>query len=151
MQLLQRMGSSLAVLSFLLFTGCEKEKSCENCPNNSLTSGNHPPVANAGTDVIVVWPADSATLDGSASVDPDNNLKAYRWQKIEGPSAGRLSRPDAATVRVTKLIQGQYAFELMVTDAGGLSSRDTMKVNVIETGRAAPEGRRPPVAATLVP
>jgi hypothetical protein len=136
MQLLQRMGLALAVLSFLLFTRCKKEMSCEQCTDNIPIAGNHPPVANAGTDVVVVWPADSATLNGSASADPDNNIKAYRWQKIEGPSAGRLSGPDAATTRVTKLVEGQYAFELTVTDAGGLASKDSVQVTVIETGRS---------------
>jgi hypothetical protein len=48
---------------------------------------NQPPVANAGPDQTIKLPTDSVLLDGTKSIDPDNNIAAYNWSKISGPSS----------------------------------------------------------------
>jgi len=101
---------------------------------------NHPPVANAGPDQTIILPLNSVTLDGSSSTDPDNNIASYAWTKVSGPSSPTIVNANAVQTQVTVLVQGVYQFELKVTDAGGLSSKDTMQVMV-----DAP-GNQPPVA-----
>ena len=54
----------------------------------------------------------------------------YTWRKIAGPSQYTIVAPHSAHTNVTNLTVGVYQFELKVTNAQGLSARDTMKVTV---------------------
>ena len=102
----------------------------------TVTAGsqsNQPPIANAGLDQIIILSNDTANLDGSGSADPDNNIASYLWTKISGPSTFNIQSPNAAQSQVTNLDLGGYIFELQVTDAGGLISKDTMEVKVVTT------------------
>lgn len=94
---------------------------------------NYPPVANAGADTTIVLPVNTVILDGSGSTDPDNNITSYVWTKISGPSSFNISNPNAAQTQVTQLVQGIYQFELKVSDAGGLFSKDTLQLTVNNT------------------
>ncbi len=85
--------------------------------------GNQPPVACAGADQTITLPANTVNLDGSCSADPDNNISTYAWTKISG-SIATIANANVAKIQVTGLLQGAYAFELKVTDAGGLYSRE---------------------------
>ncbi|MDQ6757120.1 MAG: PKD domain-containing protein [Bacteroidota bacterium] len=100
---------------------------------------NQPPVANAGVDQIITLPFNSAILNGSASTDPDNNITGYNWTKISGPSSFNIANANAVQTQVTNLVQGIYQFELKVTDAGGLFSKDTVLiiVNPIPSGNSS--------------
>ncbi|MBS1655950.1 MAG: PKD domain-containing protein, partial [Bacteroidetes bacterium] len=91
---------------------------------------NHPPVAVAGNDTTLILPVNSISLDGSHSWDPDNNITSYAWSKISGPSAATLSDPVSVNLQVNNMTQGIYSFELTVTDAGGLTDKDTIKITV---------------------
>ena len=97
---------------------------------NDPSQPNRPPVANAGTDQTIALPTNTITVDGSASTDPDNNIISYLWTKISGPSSFNISNANAVQTQVTNLVQGVYQFELKVTDAGNLFSKDTMQVTV---------------------
>jgi hypothetical protein len=105
-----------------------------SCKKDAISKDNHrPPVAKAGQDVTVTLSscaAGFAILDGSNSSDPDNNITSYLWTKISGAPSATLSNYTSATAKAENLFVGQYAFELKVTDAGGLSSKDTILVNV---------------------
>ncbi|HVT86544.1 MAG TPA: PKD domain-containing protein [Chitinophagaceae bacterium] len=101
---------------------------------------NHPPVAVAGADTTLVLPADSILLDGSNSWDPDNNITSYAWHKLSGLSSATISDPTLVKLQVDNMAQGVYSFELTVTDAGGLSDKDTIRITV----SASPN--KPPVA-----
>ena len=114
---------------------CRKEYSCEQC------GAKKPPIANAGPDQNILLPSNHAVLNGRASSDPDNNIISYRWVKIAGPAPGMIANSDSIVSGVTDLVQGMYSFELLVTDADGLFSRDT--VRVIANSSA---GNLPPVA-----
>lgn len=92
---------------------------------------NHPPVAHAGPDQRTTLPINTVTLDGSASSDPDNNIKSYTWTKISGPASFSIANASAVQTRVTNLVEGVYQFELKVTDTEGLFSRDTIQVTVL--------------------
>ncbi|MDI3320981.1 TolB family protein [Pinibacter soli] len=97
---------------------------------DSIRTTNHPPVANAGADQIITLPATTATIDGSGSTDPDNNIAAYLWTKISGPSSSNIATANAAQTSVSNLVEGFYEFELLVTDASGLSDKDTVTITV---------------------
>jgi hypothetical protein len=56
----------------------------------------------------------------------------YQWRKISGPSQYKIVSPNSAVTSVTNLEAGIYRFELKVTNARGLSSRDTMTLTVKE-------------------
>lgn len=116
-------------------------------------SVNRPPVADAGPDRDVTLPANATTLDGSNSADPDNNISSYQWSMLTGPSAAGIAQAAAATTQVSNLTGGVYLFELLVTDAGGLSARDTVQVTVSAPAAVANcgEANRQLVNLRLVP
>ena len=97
---------------------------------DSAVTSNHPPVACAGADRTIALPTDTVTLDGSCSTDPDNNISSYLWTKVAGPASVTMGNANAATILVSNLTEGVYQFELKVTDAGGLFSKDTVQVTV---------------------
>ena len=97
---------------------------------NNASQPNRRPVANAGTDQTITLPVNSVNLDGSGSNDPDNNITNYTWAKISGPSSFNIINANTTQTQVDNLVQGVYQFELKVTDAGGLFSKDTVLVTV---------------------
>ena len=105
---------------------------------NYATSQNHPPVANAGTDQTITLPINTITLNGSGSSDPDNNIVSFIWTKISGPSSNSITNANAAHTQVSNLVEGIYQFELKVTDAGGLFSKDTVRVIVNSSTTTTP-------------
>lgn len=105
---------------------CQKEIQCYEC-----IVDNKPPIAKAGNDKAIVLPVDSVRLDGSGSKDPDGTIVNYNWKKISGPNA-TIKSPTSVITIVNNLVKGIYEFELMVTDNGGLSSKDTVKIMVDE-------------------
>jgi N-acetylneuraminic acid mutarotase len=116
-------------------------------------TNNRRPIANAGADQTIVLPTNSVLLDGHGSTDPDNNITSYAWTEISGPSSFSILNANSVQTQVINLVQGSYQFELKVTDAGGLFSRDTVQVNVnpaANTG-ACDNSNRPEVNARLIP
>jgi hypothetical protein len=130
-----------------------------SCRKELPGKSNRPPVANAGADQTLTLPVNQTELEGFLSTDPDNNITAYTWTKIEGPSSF-LMHPDISKkerVLVTDLVPGVYRFELKVTDAGGLFSKDTVQVTVSDQPPPPPadipcdNSNRPQINARLVP
>jgi hypothetical protein len=109
---------------------------------DSVVTTNHPPIAHAGADQTITLPTNAVNLNGSGSTDPDNNITSYAWTKISGPGSFNIVNPNAVQTQVTTLSQGTYQFELKVTDAPGLFSKDTMQVIV----NAAVSNNIPPMA-----
>ncbi|HLF45838.1 MAG TPA: PKD domain-containing protein [Chitinophagaceae bacterium] len=103
---------------------CQKEISCYDC-----IVDNKPPIAKAGNDKAIILPTDSVKLDGSGSKDPDGTIIDYNWKKISGPDA-TIKSSKTVTTAVNNLEEGIFVFELMVTDNGGLSAKDTVKIMV---------------------
>jgi ribosomal protein L14 len=91
---------------------------------------NQSPVANAGSNTTITLPANSATLDGSASADPDGTIASYSWTKVSGPAAGSITAPNAKTTTVTGLVQGVYVFNLNITDNAGAAANATVTITV---------------------
>jgi len=90
---------------------------------------NRPPVADAGPDLYISSWNQIIVLAGTGSYDPDNNIAQFTWTKISGPPSYRIiNNTRNEVVHITELTQGNYKFELKVTDAGGLSSADTVLI-----------------------
>ena len=109
-----------------------------------LLPPNQPPVAKAGNDVTLTLPANSTTLNGTSSFDPDGSIIAYHWTKIGGPSQYLIANSGAATTNVTNLVQGTYLFNLRVYDNKWEPRDDTVVVTVNSSTPVA--GNQPPVA-----
>ena len=129
MKLLAKLSPSfLAIGLSLLLLMCKKDDA------GSLIRANHPPVAHAGADITLNRVSCSSPnwvqLDASSSSDADRDKLLYKWTKISGPFCN-LSSPYSQIAEVNNLQAGQYAFELNITDPKGLSSKDTLVVDVI--------------------
>jgi hypothetical protein len=111
----------------MIFISCKKEMSCEGCAGDN---NNKPPIAVAGSDQLITLPTDSVLLDGRTSSDPDGRISSYLWTKISGPVSLTIAKPSDSITRAKGLVTGTYQFELRVTDNGGLSAKDTMRVIV---------------------
>ncbi|MGL6268399.1 MAG: PKD domain-containing protein, partial [Chitinophagaceae bacterium] len=93
---------------------------------------NTAPNANAGRDISITLPANSVTLNGTSSVDPDGNIVSYNWRKVQGPAGSTFSSTNIASPSVNGLARGQHEFELTITDNRGASSSDRVLVTVIK-------------------
>ncbi|MFT4022416.1 MAG: PKD domain-containing protein [Flavihumibacter sp.] len=108
------------------------------------SAGNLPPVANAGSDITLVRPQSTTTLDGSLSYDPENRITGYNWTKISSPVGVRMydTWKNKATVEGLTAL-GVYSFVLRVTDNVGQTSYDTVRVTVVDANTPP---NQPPVS-----
>ncbi len=105
-----------------------------------LTTGNRPPVADAGSDQTVSdadgTEAEIVTLDGSGSYDPDGTISTYEW--TEG--AAILGTSDIITY---DFAVGTHTVTLTVTDNEGATASDdvviTVNANQAPTADAGPD------------
>ncbi|HWK04077.1 MAG TPA: PKD domain-containing protein [Puia sp.] len=88
------------------------------------------PVANAGADITITLPVNTANLDGSASSNPDGSALTYAWSEVSGPAGYTIGSPSASATSVTNLVQGVYIFRLSVTNSQGNSATDMVTVTV---------------------
>jgi hypothetical protein len=109
------------------FVSCKKE----NIPVH-IPPVNKPPVAKAGRDTTIILPANSITLVGDNSYDPDygDKIASYKWTKISGPNTFVIWNESAPVSVAKSLVKGTYLFELSVADSKGLTSKDTVLVRV---------------------
>lgn len=105
--------------------------------NVTVIAANVAPVANAGVDKTITLPTNSVTLTGSGS-DADGTIASYLWTKIAGPAQFTIGTATTASTSITNLAQGQYSFQLKVTDNGGLTDLDTVLVTVNAAVNKAP-------------
>ena len=97
---------------------------------------NRRPTANAGADQVVVVTSNSATLDASASSDPDGTIETYTWRQMSGPSASTMSATSGVSITVSNLEIGEYVFRVTVRDnRNGVGTAD-VKVTVIDNFRS---------------
>ncbi|HSN62108.1 MAG TPA: PKD domain-containing protein, partial [Ferruginibacter sp.] len=98
---------------------------------------NLPPVANAGANIVIHAPVDSAFLNGSLSNDADGSIIIYKWKKVAGPTATIINENNVNTW-AKSLVAGNYLFELTVTDNLLAVDKDTVAVllNIPPTANA---------------
>jgi hypothetical protein len=93
-----------------------------------IVQSNRAPVANAGPDQVLecLGPSTPATLDGSASSDPDGDPLGFAWSIAGAPVASGVGPTLGLALGVT-------AVELSVSDPGGLSASDQVAIDVRDT------------------
>ncbi|XP_036371888.1 dyslexia-associated protein KIAA0319-like protein [Megalops cyprinoides] len=99
------------------------------------------PVANAGPNQVITLPRNSITLYGNQSTDDHEHL-AYEWS-LSPESKGKVVEMQGVrtpTLQLSAMQEGDYTFQLTVTDSAG--QQNTAQVTVI----VQPENNKPPVA-----
>jgi endoglucanase Acf2 len=96
------------------------------------------PTANAGTNIMVVLPQTSATLDGSASIESGGNSLTYLWTQNYGPSVVQIADPTAIQPFIGDLAEGMYSFKLTVKNPELRSDDDDVLVLVTPFQNAPP-------------
>lgn len=96
-----------------------------------------PPVANAGENIVVLIPEETATLDGSLSNDDDNQIIDYSWEQVYGPSVIDFSNQSSIDPIISNLVEGIYKIKLVVSD-GEFFSADFVLIIVSSTSNLAP-------------
>lgn len=95
---------------------------------------NAPPTASAGPDQAVKY-GDTVQLNGTGSTDPENHIVSYQWSASSGTINPALSGSTTATPTFTAPSKaGWVMYQLTVTDNGGLSHTDTVKITVAAGG-----------------
>lgn len=97
--------------------------------NATLTAPNNIPVSNAGPDITLTLPVNSATLAGSAK-DNDGTVTSYQWTQYGGEPVV-IANANSPTASISGLKEGRYYFKLTVTDDEGATDGDNMLVNVV--------------------
>jgi len=125
----------------LFYTSCKKD------------TPNQVPTADAGQSKAITLPVSSVTLTGSGT-DADGKVVAYLWSQISGPAATTIINPGATSTEIDGFIQGNYVFQLMVTDDKGATGVDTCVVlvnpNPIKTVTIQPNNNPNEVAVTVL-
>ncbi|KAJ1176876.1 hypothetical protein NDU88_002143 [Pleurodeles waltl] len=101
----------------------------------------YPPVANAGAIQVITLPKNSITLYGNESTD-DHGIASYEWS-LSPKSKGKVVEMQGvrtSTLQLSAMQEGDYTFQLMVTDSAG--NQATTEVTVI----VQPENNKPPQA-----
>lgn len=102
---------------------------------------NHPPIADAGRDRILLPNVNAITLFGSG-FDEDNDTLFYSWEQISGEPVQLFNVHDKSLTIQSLLFDYDYEspleFELTVTDGFGGSDTDTALVFPFEYGRTNP-------------
>ncbi len=104
------------------------------CGNDS----NHAPVANAGPDQNIAT-GSVVTLDAGDSSDTDGDSITYAWSFESLPEGSSAALSDATAVRPTFTadLDGNYEFQLIVSDGNHESDPDSVTVNA-STVNSAP-------------
>ena len=110
-----------------------------------VTTGNLPPVANAGLDQAVNV-GQTVTLNGSGSTDPNGDPLTYAWSFVSRPAGSAAALSNVAAVQPTFVadVAGSYTVQLIVNDGQANSPPDTVIIsaaagNLRPTANAGPD------------
>ncbi|KAM4044544.1 dyslexia-associated protein KIAA0319-like protein homolog isoform 1-T2 [Anomaloglossus baeobatrachus] len=101
----------------------------------------YPPRASAGANQVITLPRNAIVLYGNLSTD-DHGIVSYEWS-LSPNSKGKVIEMQGvrtSTLQLSALQEGDYTFQLTVTDSAGQQS--TCEVTVI----VQPENNKPPQA-----
>lgn len=100
------------------------------------STNNLPPVVDAGLDIRIFLPQNTLTINANAS-DGDGTISAYQWSKLGGPAA-TLVNPTEQNLSLTNLVEGEYTFQIAVTDNNGATVFDIVRVALLPSTFAPP-------------
>jgi hypothetical protein len=104
---------------------------------------NQPPVVSAGPDQTITLPANTVTLNGTASDDGlPNGTLTIQWTEISGPAPVAFSSPNTAVTNAAFSASGNYTLQLSADD-GQLKTTSSVHVKV----NPAPQNQPPVVNA----
>ncbi len=132
-----KITACILLTGVVAFTSCRKSSTSAPPPPDK-----HLPVANAGPDQTFASPPDNIILDGSTSTDPDGSNSSYQWIRIAGPVTIAIVNGTMPVAKIESVFPGLpvemgiYEFELKVTNASGLSSKDRVAITVIGPPKA---------------
>ncbi len=122
----------------------------------TISTGNVPPVANAGPDQGGKLPGALVTLDGSLSSDANRDPLTYSWSFTSTPlgSAAVLANPTSVSPTFTVDRDGTYTVQLIVNDGTVNSAPNSVTItsnNVAPVANAGPDqgGKLPGALVTL--
>lgn len=95
------------------------------------------PTANAGTDIKVLLPQTSTTLNGSATESAGKAL-TYKWTQNYGPSVIQFSSTTTTNPTISGLVEGMYSLKLTVTNTDSRTDEDELMVMVSGSANIAP-------------
>ncbi|GCC28962.1 dyslexia-associated protein KIAA0319-like isoform X1 [Chiloscyllium punctatum] len=101
----------------------------------------YPPIANAGPNQAITLPCNSITLNGNQSND-DYQIVNYEWS-LSPNSKGKVVEMQGVRtpyLQLSAMQEGDYTFQLTVTDSAGQQSSTEVTVIV------QPEKNSPPIA-----
>ena len=100
-----------------------------------------PPTANAGPDQTVAL-ASTATLNGSASTDPEGHALTYAWSFLSKPAASQAALSDPTSVSPTFEVDrsGTYELQLLVNDGVLSSAADVVRISTVNSRPIADAG-----------
>lgn len=87
------------------------------------------PNVDAGPDVVINQPIDTALLDGTVTPG-DNPITSIMWTQMSGPNSAVIVSPTTAATFVNGLVPGVYVFKLSAIDTIGKLGSDTTTVTV---------------------
>ncbi|ARV14364.1 glycosyl hydrolase [Polaribacter sp. SA4-12] len=96
-----------------------------------------PPIANAGENISIISPTTTASLNGTASNDPEGQTISYSWEQVYGPSIISFSSKTIASPNISNLENGVYKCKLTVND-GTYSASDEVLIIVSDSGNLSP-------------
>jgi predicted esterase len=92
---------------------------------------NQAPVADAGVDMEITLPDPGIRLNGLNSMDPDGEIVSYSWVQTGGASGITITNSTTKTPGIIGAKEGQYKFELTVTDDKGATAKDEVMLTVL--------------------
>ena len=98
----------------------------------NVSNINQAPIANAGADQTVSE-ADTVSLNGTGSYDPDGSITTYLWTQTAGTAVSLInanSGPASFSAPFVGVSGETLTFQLEVTDNEGLKDTDSVIVNV---------------------
>jgi hypothetical protein len=107
----------------------------------TISTGNTPPVANAGPDQSATVGA-QVILNGSASSDADGDQLLYIWSFRSRPAGSNatLTSPNIVNPRFTVDVAGTYVVELRTFDGRATSAPDTVTISTVNSAPTAKAG-----------
>ncbi|ERE77278.1 putative dyslexia-associated protein [Cricetulus griseus] len=96
----------------------------------------YPPVANAGPNQTITLPQNTITLNGNQSSD-DHQIVLYEWSPGPGGESKEMGA-QTPYLHLSEMQEGEYMFQLMVTDSSGQQSTAMVAVIVQAENNQAP-------------